>query len=60
MKFCRRIFGFIVAGALGAAALAGACKKKGKRNPEACNGNTRREVKLMIDPAASSVDTAAV
>ncbi|MGL4599871.1 MAG: hypothetical protein ACRCYO_20275, partial [Bacteroidia bacterium] len=33
-----------------------ACKK-GKKDPDACNGNTRREVKLLIDPAVSLVDT---
>lgn len=37
-----------------------ACRKKGKKNPEACNGDTRREVKIMTDAAASLVDTSAV
>ncbi len=36
-----------------------ACKRKGKRNAEACNGKIRREVKLLTDPAAVLVDTAA-
>lgn len=36
------------------------CKKKGKRNPDACNGDTRREIKLMTDASAVSVDTHAV
>ena len=32
--------------------------KKGKNNPDSCNGkNTRRDIKLVIDPAAEEVDT---
>lgn len=34
--------------------------KKGKNNSEACNGDTRREVKLMYDVLAASVDTVPV
>lgn len=34
--------------------------KKGKNNSEACNGDTRREVKLMYDAHAASVDTVPV
>lgn len=34
--------------------------KKGKNNNEACNGDTRREVKLMYDALAMSVDTVPV
>lgn len=31
--------------------------KKGKNNPESCNGkNTRREVKLCIDPESAQID----
>lgn len=31
--------------------------KKGKNNPESCNGkNTRREIKIAIDKAASQID----
>ncbi|CAN5436402.1 hypothetical protein BH09BAC5_BH09BAC5_05960 [soil metagenome] len=30
---------------------------KGKNNPEACNGDTRREVKLLTDVLAPTVDT---
>lgn len=33
------------------------CAKKGDNNPEACNGDTRREVKLMIDARSQQVDT---
>ncbi len=33
-----------------------ACKK-GKKDPDSCNGNTRREVKLLIDASVSLVDT---
>jgi len=34
------------------------CKKKGKNNPEACNGSsTRREIKLCTDSAAAEIDT---
>jgi hypothetical protein len=36
------------------------CKKKGKKNSEACNGNTRREVKIMTDASATAVDTTAI
>ncbi len=36
------------------------CGKKGKNNPKACNGNTRRDVKLMLDNLANEVDTAAI
>lgn len=36
-----------------------ACKK-GKNNPEACNGDTRREVKLLIDAAAPTIDTTVI
>lgn len=32
------------------------CKKKGKNNPNACNGNTRREVKIMTDNSASLIN----
>ncbi len=32
--------------------------KKGKNNPESCNGkNTRRDVKIVIDESASQIDT---
>lgn len=32
--------------------------KKGKNNPESCNGkNTRREIKIAIDAEASQIDT---
>lgn len=34
--------------------------KKGKNNPEACNGDTRREVKLLIDASAPAIDTTVV
>lgn len=34
--------------------------KKGKNNSEACNGDARRDVKLMQDAVASSIDTAAI
>ena len=35
--------------------------KKGKNNPESCNGkNTRREVKLAIDSESSEIDTVAI
>jgi hypothetical protein len=34
--------------------------RKGKHNEEACNGDTRREVKLMTDPRATEVDTVPV
>ena len=34
--------------------------KKGKRNSEACNGDTRRSVKLMSDVSAPIVDTQAI
>lgn len=34
--------------------------KKGKNNSEACNGDTRRDVKLMNDVLAANVDTASV
>jgi len=37
-----------------------ACGKKGKNNPNACNGNTRRDVKVMVDDLASAVDTSAI
>ncbi len=30
---------------------------KGKNNPKACNGNTRREVKICTDDAALDIDT---
>jgi hypothetical protein len=33
------------------------CSKKGKNNPEACNGDTRRPVKIMTDDLAWAVDT---
>ncbi|MCK6639489.1 MAG: hypothetical protein L6Q81_05335 [Bacteroidia bacterium] len=33
------------------------CSDKGDNNPEACNGDTRREVKLMIDDRNILVDT---
>lgn len=33
------------------------CKKKGKNNPEACNGDTRREVKLCTDENSALIDT---
>lgn len=33
--------------------------KKGKHNEEACNGDTRREVKLLTDVLAASLDTTA-
>jgi hypothetical protein len=33
------------------------CAKKGDNNPEACNGDTRRDVKLMIDERSQFVDT---
>lgn len=33
------------------------CGKKGDNNPESCNGDTRREVKLMIDSRYLRVDT---
>ncbi len=33
------------------------CARKGDNNPEACNGDTRREVKLMIDTRSNLVDT---
>lgn len=33
------------------------CSDKGDNNPEACNGDTRREVKLMIDDKNILVDT---
>lgn len=35
------------------------CEEKGKNDPEACNGNTRREIKLLTDAAALQIDTAA-
>jgi hypothetical protein len=38
-------------------ALLSQCAKKGKNNPDACNGNTRREVKILIDAASSEIDT---
>lgn len=34
-----------------------ACARKGDNNPEACNGDTRREVKLMTDSRSLLVDT---
>lgn len=34
--------------------------KKGKNNSEACNGDARREVKLMEDALTASIDTAAI
>ncbi|MBC7864506.1 MAG: hypothetical protein IAF38_16140 [Bacteroidia bacterium] len=36
------------------------CKKKGKNNIEACNGDTRRDVKVCIDALTSQLDTHAV
>ncbi len=42
---------------LTSAAVIFSCRKKGKRNPEACNGDTRREVKIMTDAYAAYVDT---
>jgi len=30
--------------------------QKGKKNPDACNGNTRREIKLMTDEKSSEVN----
>ncbi|TND05068.1 MAG: hypothetical protein FD123_3688 [Bacteroidetes bacterium] len=33
---------------------------KGKNNPESCNGDNRREVKLMTDVLAPEIDTAAI
>jgi hypothetical protein len=33
------------------------CSDKGDNNPEACNGDTRRKVKLMIDDRSILVDT---
>jgi hypothetical protein len=33
------------------------CKNKGKNNSKACNGNTRREVKLCIDDSKFLIDT---
>ena len=33
------------------------CKKKGKHNSNACNGNTRREVKICTDGSANLIDT---
>jgi hypothetical protein len=33
------------------------CGKKGDNNPESCNGDTRREVKLIIDSRYLRVDT---
>ncbi len=34
--------------------------KKGKHNDEACNGDTRREVKLLVDGRAPLVDTVSI
>jgi hypothetical protein len=45
--------------ALVALCLAFGCRK-GKKNDEACNGDTRRNVKLMTDPAAVLIDTVPV
>jgi hypothetical protein len=43
---------------LGVCLLTGiSCARKGDNNPEACNGDTRREVKLMIDSRYLLVDT---
>ncbi|MGV6862377.1 MAG: hypothetical protein ACWA41_11435 [Putridiphycobacter sp.] len=33
------------------------CSKKGKNNDLACNGNTRREVKILIDSSVTEIDT---
>jgi hypothetical protein len=44
---------------LGYSAILFSCKKKGKKNPEACNGKGRREVKLLTDEAAAGLDTSA-
>lgn len=33
------------------------CRDKGKNNPEACNGDTRRAVKLLTDVEAAQIDT---
>lgn len=35
------------------------CEEKGKNDPEACNGNTRREIKTLTDANAIFVDTIA-
>ncbi len=40
--------------------LAFSCKKKGKNNPEACNGDTRREVKICTDQSSALIDTNAI
>lgn len=34
--------------------------KKGKNNEEACNGDTRRQVKLLTDAPAAALDTAVI
>ncbi len=36
------------------------CKKKGKYNSKACNGNTRREVKICTDYQAAFIDTTVI
>ena len=51
-----RSMGFLVAFAL----LGTMCGKKGQHNPEACNGDTRRDVKLMQDVRWALVDTVPV
>lgn len=38
-------------------ALIFSCSKKGRNNEKACNGNTRRPVKICIDDASSEIDT---
>lgn len=36
------------------------CEPKGKNNEKACNGNTRRDIKILVDDASNEIDTTVI